>query len=83
MDNDDRIDKTTPRGQMLTLTCKNHTDLRWWTKNIDCIGARSIFFQGRVENGKQVANSHFSHLECECACKDLIIYKGEKPCPPT
>lgn len=30
----------------VSLTCRNHPDLRWMTKNIDYIGARSIFFRG-------------------------------------
>lgn len=43
---DDRIDKTIDRTDSVTLTCRNHRHLRWWTKNIGHIGARSIHFRG-------------------------------------
>jgi hypothetical protein len=56
---DDRITKKAPRGQHIALTCKNHPDLRWSTKNIDFIGARSIFPNGTTE--------------CSCPASDLII----------
>lgn len=35
-----------PEGAHVPLMCINHTHLRWHTKNIDWIGARSIFFSG-------------------------------------
>lgn len=44
MEHDDRIDKTKERGVHISLRCKNHPNLRWSTKNIGWIGARSIFF---------------------------------------
>jgi len=56
--NDDRIVKTVPRHQMIILRCKNHPELRWATKNIEYIGARSIFY-----NSKEP--------ECSCKAKDL------------
>lgn len=40
---DDRLDKQTPRTEHITLTCRNHTSLRWSTKNIS---HRSLFFSG-------------------------------------
>jgi hypothetical protein len=40
---DDRIDKNVDRGGSVTLTCRNHPALTWHTKNIDYVGARSIF----------------------------------------
>jgi hypothetical protein len=55
------IDPTQPYGQHIGLTCKNHPDLRWSTKNIDYIGARSIFY-----------NTHF-HAECDCSTRDLVV----------
>lgn len=61
---DDRITKKAPRGQHIALTCRNHPDLRWSTKNISHIGARSIFFDlmGTVRKP-----------ECSCPGGDLIV----------
>jgi len=70
------------------LTCKNHPELRWSTKEISCNsggkpgdpayynGSRHIFFNGRT-TGKMFSDN--SGLECsidtECSCppSDLII----------
>ena len=41
---DGRIVAWAVYGQHIALTCKNHPDLRWSTKNIEYIGARHIFF---------------------------------------
>lgn len=46
------------------LTCRNHPELRWFTKNIDFIGARSIFFQ---------PGSDYSVKECDCPINDLVL----------
>lgn len=46
-------------GEHIALTCRNHPDLTWSTKNIGCIGMRSIFFNGGVE--------------CSCPMSDLIV----------
>jgi len=46
-------------GEHILLTCKNHPTLRWHTKNIDHIGARTIFFEQESGN------------ECDCAIRDL------------
>lgn len=48
MDYDDRIDKTIDRTDSATLRCANHPNLRWHTKNISYIGARSIFPMGEI-----------------------------------
>lgn len=56
------IDPSRPYGQHILLTCKHHPDLRWSTKNIDGIGARSIFFQH--QDGQ---------TECSCSGRDLIL----------
>jgi hypothetical protein len=45
----------------ISLTCKNHPELRWSTKNISPIGARNIYFEGSR-----------GQLECKCSIKDLI-----------
>lgn len=52
-------------GKHILLTCKNHPDLRWTTKNIAPIGSRNIFFEGSV-TGK-------SENECTCSCGDLVV----------
>jgi|SRR6478735_5352382 len=57
------IDPDQPYGQHIMLTCLNHNDLRWHTKNIDCIGARSIFYATRDK------------AECDCSARDLIVVK--------
>lgn len=58
------IDPTQPYGQHVSLTCKNHPHLRWSTKNIDFIGARSIFYFGQEP-------------ECDCSARDLILVPKE------
>lgn len=56
----------------LTLTCKNHPELRWTCKSIAFSpgygynGQRHIFFQGK--KGQEVAAA-----ECPCAPTDLIL----------
>jgi hypothetical protein len=60
------IDPSQPYGQHIVLTCKNHPELRWNTKNIECIGARSIFFR-----------TH-SAEECNCPIRDLIVLQNEE-----
>jgi hypothetical protein len=61
------IDPDQPYGHHIALTCRNHPSLRWSTKNIDFIGARSLFFLTPAT------------LECPCPASDLIVYK-EEPC---
>lgn len=56
------IDPAQPWGQHIALTCRNHPELRWHTKNISHIGARSIFFAGRDMS-----------TECACPGSDLIV----------
>jgi hypothetical protein len=59
MEHDDRIVTWAERGEHITLTCVNHPDLRWSTKNIGYIGARSIFY------------STWRTEECPCPARDL------------
>ena len=49
---DDRITPTAEYGVHIPLTCKNHPELRWHTKNIGGIGSRRIFFSGGYVNGE-------------------------------
>lgn len=59
---DHTIDPTQPYGQHIALTCVNHPELRWSTKNIDSIGSRSIFY-----------SMHNSQPECACPGRDLRL----------
>jgi hypothetical protein len=65
---DDRIVKWAPRGH-IPLTCRNHPELRWSTKNIDFIGARTIFYN--LDNDPKMGR------ECDCPIADLIPVKPE------
>lgn len=56
-------------GEHIDLTCKNHPDLRWSTKNINCIGARNIFFSS---NWQKNMASEFKD-ECQCSGTDLEL----------
>jgi len=51
----DTIDPSQPYGQHIYLNCANHPELRWHTKNIGFIGARSIFY------------SSIETPECDCS----------------
>jgi hypothetical protein len=62
------IDPTQPYGVHISLRCKNHPDLRWSTKNISYIGARSVFYQEGL-----------SGPECPCLMSDLEVVPDE-PC---
>lgn len=55
------IDALQPYGQHIKLTCKNHPELAWSTKNIDFIGARSIFYVTTDQP------------ECSCPGADLVV----------
>ncbi len=56
-----RISADYDYGVKVPLTCRNHPDLRWFTKNISHIGARSVFY---ATPGQP---------ECACSLSDLII----------
>jgi hypothetical protein len=77
---DDRICKNCERGH-IGLTCKNHPNLTWSTKNISHIGARSIFFFGaKAEDGKD--RDRFV-AECDCSGRDLIhVCPNTQECAP-
>ena len=65
----DKIDERAEYGQHIALTCVNHPDLRWSTKNIAPIGCRTIFF-----NLHGVAMGR----ECDCSVGALrVLEKGE------
>ena len=67
MDREGRIVDCCGYGHHIALTCKNHPNLRWSTKNIDCIGARSIFYVTE------------DTPECNCSARDLYHVHNEKP----
>jgi hypothetical protein len=56
------IDPEQPYGEHISLQCRNHPLLRWSTKNIDYIGARSIFYKEGL-----------SGPECKCLMSDLEV----------
>ena len=56
--------KDVPYGQHIALTCANHPDKRWSTKNIMPIGSRSIFYN--------LADVPGMGAECDCPLSDLI-----------
>lgn len=60
---DGRIVDTADYGQHIALTCVNHLDKRWSTKNIAPIGARSLFYNLHDEIGMGP--------ECPCPLRDL------------
>ncbi len=64
---DGRITDKTYHGDMISLTCVNHPNKRWLTKNIMCIGARSIIWVG-------MDNYQRGELEeCDCPITDLKV----------
>ena len=61
---DDRIcaaEGCPPRWEHITLRCRRHPELRWSTKNISHIGARSIFYDWRPD----------APPECPCPISQL------------
>lgn len=89
MDYEDRIDRTRTRGEHIPLTCKNHPELRWSTKNIgaqrengEVILARNIFFFGMATEANPSGemfpkdeNGNYLPFpkECPCSGKDLRV----------
>lgn len=69
--NDGRITKKAQYGRHIALTCKNHPDKRWSTKNIGYIGARTIFYNLSVEPDMGE--------ECSCSTSDLLVVPIEGP----
>ena len=54
-------------GEHIPLTCKNHRDKRWSTKNIDFIGARTIFYN--------LYSDPNLGPECDCphSCLEVVL----------
>lgn len=67
---DGRITQSAEYGEHIPLTCKNHPELRWSTKNI---GGRAS--DGRIFFGRSVffpsSNWREGHEECDCPGSDL------------
>ena len=82
---DSTITKKEDYGRHIPLRCKNHKNLRWSTKNIEYIGARTIFFSGVL--GKELSSDDLvvkegffgmvNKHECECEIKDLEVVEDE------
>lgn len=64
----------------VTLTCKNHPDLRWSCKEIafdegyGYNGMRNIFFNGDVKTGEmgELTENFTWSGECKCPATDLV-----------
>lgn len=67
----DKILSTRPYGEHINLTCRNHPNLRWSTKNIAPLGCRSIFYWGTKEQHDE--HSFVREPECSCPASDLIL----------
>ena len=74
-DPEDRIVTHAPYGEHIPLTCRNHRHLRWPTKNISFIGARTIFFdlmgECHAPEGSTIDDRE-SERECRCSAFDLV-----------
>lgn len=68
-DPEGRIVTSAVYGQPIGLTCKNHPELSWNTKNIAPIGCRTLFFNGD-RAGRYVR-------ECDCSLRDLIPIEND------
>ena len=69
-----RITKKAPYGQHIELTCKNHPEKRWSTKNIDSIGSRTILYN--------LGYDPKMGPECTCPLSDLIPVEIDGPDVP-
>jgi hypothetical protein len=80
---EDRIDVTQERGAHIRITCKNHPELRWSTKNIGSMNedgsfymSRNIFFFGVATEAnpsgemypKDENGNHITPFPAECPC---------------
>ena len=65
----ERIVDTKVYGEHVALTCRNHPDLRWSTKNISPIGSRSLFYNLFAKSGMGP--------ECKCSTNDLVPVKDQ------
>lgn len=59
-----------------TLTCKNHTFLRWSTKNPYQRGLHYLGLAAEVEITKE--NAHYMWKECTCGFADLQVIVEEE-----
>jgi hypothetical protein len=60
---DGRIIEGKEYGEHIELACRNHPEKRWSTKNIGCIGARTIFYN--LEGDRNMGQ------ECDCPASCL------------
>ena len=65
MTNDGRLDHDQPYGSHIPLTCVNHINKRWSTKNIAPIGSRTLFYNLMAVDGMGE--------ECPCPVSDLLL----------
>ncbi len=67
---EDRICIEHERNEHIELACKEHPHLRWGTKNISHIGARSFFFN--LFNGGHYSQVAEGVIECPCSANLLF-----------
>jgi hypothetical protein len=83
----DVLTNAVPMGQHVEVTCINHPNLRWSTKNVGPrIGSRSLFFMGSIDTVKRVKEQRlkpmaellmimqYSHAVKECSCPLTNLY---------
>ena len=64
-----RITTKAPYGQPVILTCKNHPELTWSTKNI------GMTVDGRVYSSRTIFFNLLGtgQVECNCSASELIL----------
>lgn len=67
---DDRITNKAPYGVHIQLTCANHPELNWSTKNIGSQNADRIFLARKLFFDLDGTSAH---SECDCPMKDLRL----------
>lgn len=63
---DSRICNNQPYGEHIKLTCVNHPEKNWSTKNISHIGARSIFYENSFGEKPSMGR------DCDCPIGFLV-----------
>lgn len=69
---------------MLKLTCKNHPELFWLTKEIAWTpghgynGQRGIHFYGNVDGEWVAKDLSKCWYECKCPASDLVLAPGQE-----
>lgn len=76
---DDRICKGHKRYERISLTCPKHPGLEWGTRNIDHIGARTVYFVlYLVGHDKTECSCDVHSLEHHCDLPETSPFEGGK-----